>query len=255
CRRGARGAPHRAARNHARRRFRPDYSTGPGAGLPEKLAMAAGAVLGCAARLAPPAAGNRNLYRPSEALPPPITPMTARTRGLAAFQCFEPFRRLARPMTGPPRASARPAKRSRHAVKRYIKENRKRFCGNTQCRARGRRKGRAMPSKDTSKKTAKGFAEILNAARAAGLTPPPEPDGKHFQNGALYYLALNDPVMSAAMQNARESLPGFLALARHPGPTMECFAVKIALLGDAGPEFFWIYPFAYVGDRFIGQIG
>jgi len=112
-----------------------------------------------------------------------------------------------------------------------------------------------MPSKDTSKKTAKGFAEILNAARAAGLTPPPEPDGKHFQNGALYYLALNDPVMSAAMQNARESLPGFLALARHPGPTMECFAVKIALLGDGGPEFFWIYPFAYVGDRFIGQIG
>src|SRR4029078_1804241 len=60
------------------------------------------------------------------------------TRGLAAFQCFEPFRRLARPMTGPPRASARPAKRSRHAVKRYIKENRKKFCGNTQCRARSR---------------------------------------------------------------------------------------------------------------------
>jgi len=120
---------------------------------------------------------------------------------------------------------------------------------------RDRRKGRAMPSRNTSKKTAKGFAEILNAARAAGLTPPPEPDGKHFQNGALYYLALNDPVMSAAIQNARESLPGFLALARHPGPAMERFAVKITLLGDGGPEFFWIYPFAHVGDRFIGQIG
>lgn len=35
----------------------------------------------------------------------------------------------------------------------------------------------------------------------------------------------------------------------------ERFAVKIALLGDGGPEFFWIHPFAYVGDRFIGQIG
>ncbi len=113
-----------------------------------------------------------------------------------------------------------------------------------------------MPSKDASKKTAKGFAEILNAARAAGLTaPPPEPDTAKAHKGALYYLALNDPIMSAAMQSARESLPGFLALARHPGPTMERFAVKIALLGDGGPEFFWIYPFAYVGDRFIGQIG
>lgn len=113
-----------------------------------------------------------------------------------------------------------------------------------------------MPSKDTSKKTAKGFAEILRAARAAGLTAsPPEPDAAKAHKGALYYLALNDPIMSAAMQSARESLPGFLALARHPGPTMERFAVKIALLGEGGPEFFWIYPFAHVGDRFIGQIG
>jgi uncharacterized protein YegJ (DUF2314 family) len=55
-------------------------------------------------------------------------------------------------------------------------------------------------------------------------------------------------------QSALESLPGFLALARHPGPTMERFAVKIALLGNSGPEFFWIYPFAHVEDRFIGQI-
>jgi len=113
-----------------------------------------------------------------------------------------------------------------------------------------------MPSKGASKKTAKGFAEILNAARAAGLTTSPsDPDTANAQNGALYYLALNDPIMSAAMQSARESLPGFLALSRYPGPTMERFAVKIALLGDGGPEFFWIYPFAYVGDRFIGQIG
>jgi len=111
-----------------------------------------------------------------------------------------------------------------------------------------------MTSKGLSKRTAKGFAAILNAARAAGLTGSPSGTGTP-GHAALFYLALNDPVMSAAMQSARESLPGFLALARHPGPTMERFAVKIALLGDAGPEFFWIYPFAYVGDRFIGQIG
>jgi uncharacterized protein YegJ (DUF2314 family) len=35
---------------------------------------------------------------------------------------------------------------------------------------------------------------------------------------------------------------------------MERFAVKIALLGDSGAEFFWIYPFAHVGDRFLGQV-
>jgi uncharacterized protein YegJ (DUF2314 family) len=109
-----------------------------------------------------------------------------------------------------------------------------------------------MPWKGASKKTAQGFAEILNAARAAGLT---DLDAADARKGGLHYLALNDPVMSAAMQSARESLPGFLALARHPAPTMEHFAVKIALLGDGGPEFFWIYPFAYVADRFIGQIG
>jgi len=109
-----------------------------------------------------------------------------------------------------------------------------------------------MPSKDASKNTAKGFAKILNAARAVGLTG--SPDAPEADEVTLYYLALNDTVMSAAIQSARESLPGFLALAKHPGPTMERFAVKIALLGDNGPEFFWIYPFANVGDRFIGQI-
>jgi uncharacterized protein YegJ (DUF2314 family) len=36
---------------------------------------------------------------------------------------------------------------------------------------------------------------------------------------------------------------------------MEGFSVKIALLGNGGPEFFWIHPFAHVGERFIGQIG
>jgi hypothetical protein len=36
-----------------------------------------------------------------------------------------------------------------------------------------------MPPKGASKKTAKGFAEILNAARAAGLAvAPPEPDAR-----------------------------------------------------------------------------
>lgn len=103
-----------------------------------------------------------------------------------------------------------------------------------------------MPSKAPNK-TAKGFAEILDAARRAGLTASsPE--------SSLRYLALNDRMMSAAVQSARDSLPGFLALARRPGPNMERFAVKIALLGDGGPDYFWISPFAHVGERFIGQV-
>ena len=112
-----------------------------------------------------------------------------------------------------------------------------------------------MPSNNASKKTAKGFAEILNAARAVGLTgSPPRTDSPEAGEATLYYLALNDPVMSAAIQSAQEALPAFLALARRPGRTMERFAVKIALLGDGSPLFFWVYPFAHVGDRFIGQI-
>ena len=118
------------------------------------------------------------------------------------------------------------------------------------------RKGRAMSSKGLHRKEPqRASRKILNAARAAGLTGIAIRNRNAGPYRALYYLALNDPIMSAAMQSARESLSGFLALARHPGPTMERFAVKIALLGDGGPEFFWIYPFAYVGDRFIGQIG
>jgi len=109
-----------------------------------------------------------------------------------------------------------------------------------------------MSSKDAPDKTAKGFAEILSAAHRVGLTARAEPDAP--KQGGLYYAALNDPVMSAAVQRARETLPGFLALARRPAPSMECFAVKIALLGDGGPEYFWICPFAHVGDRFIGQV-
>ena len=112
-----------------------------------------------------------------------------------------------------------------------------------------------MASKNAAKKTATGFAQILNAARAAGLTAsPPEPEPSKAGESTLSFLALNDRAMSAAVQNAREALSGFLALARHPGPAMEHFAVKIALVGDGGPELSWIYPFAHVGERFIGQV-
>ncbi len=113
-----------------------------------------------------------------------------------------------------------------------------------------------MSSRHPSGRTAKGFALILGAARAATAQPGDSQSVvQKAERDELVYLALNDAVMAAAIQSARDSLPGFLALAKRPAPEMKGFAVKIALLGDGGPEFFWIHPFAHVGARFIGQVG
>ena len=106
-------------------------------------------------------------------------------------------------------------------------------------------------------RTAKGFALILGAARAAGLAARPPAEDKlppKVERDELVVLAINDPVMTAAIHRARKTLAQFLTLARHPGPTMTGFSVKIALLADNGAEFFWIHPFAHVDERFIGQI-
>jgi uncharacterized protein YegJ (DUF2314 family) len=112
-----------------------------------------------------------------------------------------------------------------------------------------------MSSANASKKTATGFAEILSVARAAGLTAAtPQTAADRLCKSELFYFAFNDPLMSEAVQNARAALPGFLALARKPAPTMERFAVKITLAGDNNAEYFWIYPFAHIGERFIGQV-
>jgi uncharacterized protein YegJ (DUF2314 family) len=101
------------------------------------------------------------------------------------------------------------------------------------------------------------FALILGAARAAGLKDRP-PRGKvpvkKAEHDALVILAMNDRVMAAAVHGARKTLRKFLTLAKKPGPTMDGFAVKIAISAENGAEFFWIHPFAHVGDRFIGQI-
>jgi uncharacterized protein YegJ (DUF2314 family) len=114
---------------------------------------------------------------------------------------------------------------------------------------------RSMSSEHPSGRTAKGFALILGAARAAGLTVPAgDTLVRKAERDELVILAMNDPVMTAAIHRARKTLPQFLALARNPRPTMAGFAVKIAILADNGAEFFWIHPFAHVEERFIGQI-
>ncbi len=114
-----------------------------------------------------------------------------------------------------------------------------------------------MSSDHSWTRTSKGFALILGAARAAGLTARPL-DGNAIVQKAerdeLIILAINDPAMAAAIHGARQTLAKFLALAKHPGPTMNGFAVKIAIGADNGAEFFWIHPFAHVAERFVGQV-
>jgi len=114
---------------------------------------------------------------------------------------------------------------------------------------------RAMPSRRSSKRTAKGFALIVEAACAAGLTPRRSRGKPVASKGQLASAAMNDAAITAAMRSARETLPGFLALAKKPRAAMEGFAVKIAIREGDGTDYLWIHPFAQIDSQFIGQIG
>lgn len=114
-----------------------------------------------------------------------------------------------------------------------------------------------MSSDYPSGRTAKGYAQILGAARAAASSARHTTVNSNLRNAErdeIVFLALNDATMTAAVRIARDSLPGFLALAKRPSPRMEGFAVKIVILAHDGPEYFWIHPFAHVDGRFVGQI-
>jgi len=105
--------------------------------------------------------------------------------------------------------------------------------------------------------TSKGYAMILSAAAAAGLTVTPSA-GQSLVDKAerdeIVIVAKNDPTMAAAMRKARASLPEFLALARNRRPATEGFAVKVAIREGADAEYFWIHPFEHNGGRFSGAI-
>ncbi len=114
-----------------------------------------------------------------------------------------------------------------------------------------------MSSDYPSGRTAKGYAQILGAARAAASIARHtalNSISRKAERDEIIFLAPDDTTMTAAVRSARDSLPGFLALAKRPGPKMEGFAVKIAILAHDRPEYFWIHPFAHVDERFIGQI-
>ena len=114
-----------------------------------------------------------------------------------------------------------------------------------------------MSSDYPSGRTAKGYAQILGAARAAASSARYAATSSILRKAGRdesVFLPLNDATIKAAARIARDTLPGFLALTKRPGPKMEGFAVKIAILAHDGPEYFWIHPFAHVDERFIGQI-
>jgi uncharacterized protein YegJ (DUF2314 family) len=67
-------------------------------------------------------------------------------------------------------------------------------------------------------------------------------------------VSKNDPVMAAAMQKARQTLPDFLKVAAAPPAKAEGFAVKVAIREGATAEYFWIVPFETKGNAFTGTL-
>jgi uncharacterized protein YegJ (DUF2314 family) len=70
----------------------------------------------------------------------------------------------------------------------------------------------------------------------------------------LAIVAKSDPVMAAAMQKARQTLPDFLNTVATPKPGMEGFAVKVAVREGDTAEYFWIAPFTNNNGAFSGAI-
>ncbi len=97
---------------------------------------------------------------------------------------------------------------------------------------------------------AAGFATGLAASPAAGQSPT-----QQAERDQIAMVANSDPVMAAAMRKARATLPDFLATAAAPKPTMEGFAVKVAIPVSAhDAEYFWITPFINTNGAFSGAI-
>jgi uncharacterized protein YegJ (DUF2314 family) len=108
----------------------------------------------------------------------------------------------------------------------------------------------------SSKGSSKGFDMILGAAAAAGLTVPKSPNSllDKAERDELAIVALDDPLMAAAMRKARALLPEFLVLAANPRPSMVGFAVKVAIREGEDAEYFWIHPFDHAAGQFSGLL-
>jgi len=111
-----------------------------------------------------------------------------------------------------------------------------------------------MSSGFPSGRTARGFAIIRSAADAAALAARGSGGYGSILAGRHPFVQPDNASLTEAIEYARDSLPGFLALARRPTATMQGFSVKIDALAYDATEFLWIHPFAQVGEQFIGQI-
>ena len=87
----------------------------------------------------------------------------------------------------------------------------------------------------------------LDAARAQTVLQKAERD-------EIAIVANDDPAMAAAMSKARATLGDFLKIAAAPKPSMENFAVKVAIHDGDQNEYFWIDPFKNDNGRFSGRI-
>lgn len=99
---------------------------------------------------------------------------------------------------------------------------------------------------------------LLCGALAASLFPPHEALAQTILQKAerdeIAIVANDDPTMAAAMRQARATLNDFLVIAAAPKPSMENFAVKVAIHDGDDTEYFWIVSFANDNGRFSGTI-
>ena len=67
-------------------------------------------------------------------------------------------------------------------------------------------------------------------------------------------IASRDKAMQAAIRQAQDTLPGFLALAANPPAGTGGYKLKVAITDDNGTEHFWVAPFQPVAGGFRGVL-
>ena len=99
---------------------------------------------------------------------------------------------------------------------------------------------------------------MLAGVLAAGLFAPVAARSQTILQKAerdeIAIVADDDPTMAAAMRKARATLGDFLTIAAAPKPSMENFAVKVAIHDGDQNEYFWIDPFSNDNGQFSGRI-
>ncbi|MFO7904904.1 MAG: DUF2314 domain-containing protein, partial [Pirellulaceae bacterium] len=67
-------------------------------------------------------------------------------------------------------------------------------------------------------------------------------------------VADDDPQMTAAIQQARANIDGFIAALSNPQPNQKAFSVKVAISDGDQTEHLWLVPVRFENGRFIGRI-